>query len=339
MRLLNVLYLADYQARIGVSKQSLAVRKTGGITRIPIEALEGIVLIGGQITSEAVDLCVSHGVRIAALRRSGRLRFTIGAPTSGNVMLRVAQVRAADDELKAAEVARPLVAAKLTSYRRLLLRWSDDVDGPRRHVLRTEADALVDRVHALAGIVDGDHLRGLEGDGTRRYFKGLAIALEPAGAVGAFTTRNRRPPRDPANALLSFLYGVSLGEVVGALESVGLDPQIGFLHGLRPGRPSLGLDLLEELRPLSDRLAVRLLRRRQLRLEHFVRTGAGAWYLSDEGRRLVLDAHETQRTAQITHPYLNRQIDRWVLPIIQATLLARHLRGDLPAYVPYVVPR
>jgi CRISPR-associated protein Cas1 len=337
MRLLSVLYVADYQARIGVAKRSLAVRKPAGTTQVPIEALEAVVLVGGQITSEAIDLCVSHGVRVSALRRSGRVRFTIGPPRSGNVLLRVAQVRAADDPVASAEVARPLVAAKLTSYRRLLVRWAADVERPQRHVLRSEADVLTERVRALSGIVDGDHLRGIEGDGTRRYFKGLSIALEPAGAVGRFALRTRRPPRDPANALLSFLYGLSLGEVVGALDSVGLDPQVGFLHGLRPGRPSLGLDLLEELRPLNDRFAVRVLRRHQLRLEHFVNTAAGAWYLSDEGRHRLLEAHEAERATQLFHPLLDRHIDRWTLPVVQATLLARHLRGDLPQYPPYVV--
>lgn len=339
MRLLNVLYVSDYQARIGVSRRSLALRNADGTTKIPIETIEAVVLIGGQITSEALDLCVRHGVRVSALRRSGRLRFTVGAPTSGNVLLRVAHLRAADEPAAAATVARPLVAAKLGSYRSLLQRWSNDIDGPRRHVLQNESQSLLDRIQGLQGVIDGDRLRGIEGDGTRRYFKGLALALEPAGPVGRFENRTRRPPRDPVNALLSFLYGVSLGEVVGALDAVGLDPQIGFLHGLRPGRPSLGLDLLEEFRPLCDRLAVGMLRRRQLRIEHFMTTGAGAWYLNDAGRRIVLEAHEAQRTEPITHPLLEREIDRWTLPVVQATMLARYLRGDLPGYPPYTLRR
>jgi CRISPR-associated protein Cas1 len=335
MQLLNVLYLSDYRARIGVSRKTLVVRKSAGTVKIPIESLEAVALIGGQITSEALDLCVSHGVRVSALRRSGRLRFSVGAPTSGNVHLRVAQVHATEDLESTARVARPIAAAKLVSYRHLLQRWAQDADGPRRRVLEMETEAVLDRIQSLGGVVDGDRLRGLEGDGTRRYFKGLSIALEPAGDVGRFQVRSRRPPRDPANALLSFLYGVNLAEVVGALEAVGLDPQIGFLHRMRPGRPSLGLDLLEELRPLADRVAVRLLRRRQVRLEHFRATGAGAWYLSDEGRRPVLEAHDAERSRSMTHPVLDRSIERWTLPVVQATLLARHLRGDLPSYPPY----
>ncbi len=337
MRVLNTLYVSDYQARIGVAKGSILVRKPDGSTRVPIETLEALVLQGGQISVEALDLCVRNEVRVAALRRSGRLRFTVGPPTSGNVYLRVAQVRAADDRERAAEVARSIVIAKLASYRRSLLRWAADNEGPERYVLKCEAEALAERMQALDGVVDGDRLRGFEGDGTRRYFKGLAIALEPGGPVGRFEVRSRRPPRDPANSLLSFLYGLGLTEIVGALESVGLDPQVGFLHNLRPGRASLGLDLLEELRPIQDRMAVRLVRRRQVRLEHFVKTGAGGWYLSDEGKKVVLELYEAERAVAVEHKLLDRSIDRWMLPTIQATLLARFLRGDLPSYPAYVM--
>ena len=151
-------------------------------------------------------------------------------------------------------------------------------------------------------------------------------------------TRSRRPPRDPVNALISFLYGIVLTEVVGALESVGLDPQIGFLHGCRPGRPSLALDILEEFRPsLADRVAARLIRLRQVRVGHLTGTPNGARYLSDEGRRIVLDAYEQDNDNELEHSLLGRRVPRWTLPGVQATLLARHLRGDLPAYPPFVL--
>lgn len=337
MRILTTAYIADYAARVSVSKGSLIVRRPGSTTRIPIRSIEGLVLLGGQVSMEAVDLCVRHGVRVAALRRSGRLRFAVGFPTSGNVLLRVEQVRASDDMARTAAIARAVVAGKLTSYRRMLQRWAQDATGTRAYVFRTEAEAVAESLRSLGTSLDGDRIRGIEGDGTRRYFKGLGLALEPAGEVGRFLARTRRPPRDPANALLSFLYGVMLAETIGAAEAVGLDPQIGFLHRLRPGRPSLALDLLEELRPLADRTAVRLLRRRELRLEHFTRTGAGAWYLTEEGRRVVLEAHEADRARSLPHPLLDRDVDRWTLPILQATLLARHLRGDLPAYPAYAM--
>lgn len=304
---------------------------------MPIESLDAVVLFGGQITSEAIELCVSRGVRVAALRRTGRVRFTISGPPTGNVYLRVAQLRAADDDDIALDLARSFVAGKLQSYRTLLARWGAEARDPERTLMALERAAIGARIARLSTARDGDTVRGLEGDGTRRYFKGLGAHLAERTDVGSFLTRTRRPPRDPVNALLGFLYGVAQAEVDGALDAVGLDRQVGFLHGLRPGRSALALDLLEELRPLADRLAVRLLARRQLRLEHFVRTGGGATYLSDHGRTVVLSAVEAWREQEVEHRLLGRSVPIWSLPTVQATLLARRLRGDLPVYPPFVL--
>jgi CRISPR-associated protein Cas1 len=154
----------------------------------------------------------------------------------------------------------------------------------------------------------------------------------------SFRTRTRRPPRDPVNALLSFLYGLLTSETSGALQTVGLDVQIGFLHAARPGRPALALDLMEEFRPgIADRFAVRLIGRRQVRAEHFMFTPGGACYLTNEGRSIVLSAYESFKTEETPHRLLGRTVPRWTLPAVQATLLARHLRGDLPVYPPYVI--
>ncbi|MGH9069730.1 MAG: CRISPR-associated endonuclease Cas1 [Acidimicrobiales bacterium] len=337
MRLTNVLYVTEYRAKIGVSRGSIIVRGGRDTTKVPIEALEAVVLFGGQISSEALTLCVAKGVRVSALRKSGRVRFTVGGPTNGNVLLRVAQARAAGDRCQSAGIARNIVAAKLESYRRLLLRWAWDASPGDRAQLRASAETIGNRVHNLVGTTSGDHIRGIEGDGTRLYFSGLRAVLASIGDPAIlFPIRSRRPPRDPANALMSFLYGLALTETTGALDAIGLDPQIGFLHELRPGRPSLGLDLLEELRPVQDRLAVRLLRRREIRVEHFVTMANGAWYLSDDGRLRVLEAHERFQNENLNHMLLDRRIDRWTLPTLQATLLARHLRGDLGEYPSFV---
>lgn len=205
-------------------------------------------------------------------------------------------------------------------------------------MLQAEREAVGERIAGLGGTADGDVLRGLEGDGTRRYLKCLGAHLGDRAGVGPFLLRTRRPPRDPVNALLSFLYGIIQGEVEGALDAIGLDPQIGYLHGLRPGRASLALDLVEELRPaIADRLAVGLLTRRQLRPSHFTRSAGGATYLSDEGRLIVLTAVEGHRDEELQHRLLNRYVPVWTLPTVQATLLARNLRGDLPAYPPFVL--
>lgn len=338
MRVLSTLYVTEHRAHVRMQKGNLLVSRPEGKTRVPIESLDAVVLFGGQITSEALELCVGHDIRVAALRRSGRVRFTVSGSTKGNVLLPVAQLRAADDGDRALDLARAFVAGKLQSYRSLLQRWAWDAREPERSMMRVEREAIGQRIGSLAAARDGDAVRGLEGDATRRYFKGLGAHLGDRAGVGPFLTRNRRPPRDPVNALLGFLYGVVQAEIEGALEAVGLDRQVGYLHGLRPGRASLALDLLEELRPaVADRLAVRLLTRRQVRLEHFDRTGNGATYLSMEGRRIVLAAIEGHREESLEHRLLGRELPIWTLPSVQATLLARHLRGDLPAYPPFVL--
>lgn len=337
MRHKSVLYVSDYKARIGVGKGNLQVRAEGRTTKIPVHGVESIILLGGQMTIESIDLCVRSGIRVAGIRRSGRLRFVVGGPIGGNVLLRVAQVTAAIDEERAADIARVIVAAKLSSYRIQVLRWASDASGMQRQVLRAEADVLAERIRSLPGTASGDRIRGIEGDGTRRYFRALGGSLAGLGPVGAFPVRTRRPPRDPVNALLSFLYALALVEVIGAAEAVGLDPQVGFLHRLRPGRPSLALDLLEELRPATDRLAVRLLRRRQIRIEHFTRTRSGACYLAESARGVVLSAYEAHKDETLGHPLVGRSVERWSLPTLQATLLARHLRGDLAHYPPFVL--
>lgn len=337
MRILSVLYVTEHRSTVRVAKRNIVVSRTDGAVRVPIESLDAIVLFGGQVTTDALALCVEHGVRVTAMRRSGKVRFSVGGSTSGNVLLRVAQHQAAADPEATARISRVIVAAKLQNYRVLLQRWVWDAREPERSMMLAERDAIAERIGKLGAEVNGDRIRGLEGDGTRRYFKGLSVHLGDHAGVGRFMLRTRRPPRDPVNALLSFIYALVQGELVGAIEAVGLDPQVGFLHQLRPGRPSLALDLLEEMRPaVADRLAVRLIRRRELRLEHFTANRAGAWYLADKGRKIVLEAYEEDKNALVQHRLLDREVPVWTLPTVQATLMARHLRGDLPTYPPFV---
>ena len=181
-----------------------------------------------------------------------------------------------------------------------------------------------------------DHVRGVEGDAARIYFRAVGQAV--ASSSLEFSTRTRRPPRDPVNAMLGFCYGLLVTECVGAAESVGLDYQMGFFHRPRAGRPSLALDLAEELRTLTDRFVVSMIRRRQIGVDSFVHMPGGAVYLSDDGRTRLLEAWEEHKETEIRHQVLGRPVGRWALPSIQATLLARHLRGDLPAYPSFVLP-
>lgn len=306
---------------------------------MPIETIEAVTLLGGgQMTSQALSHCIDRAIRVAALRRNGRLQWVVGGPTKGNVLLRVAQVTATCSPADTLPIARAIVAGKLENYRRLIARWADSASTPERSMMVNERSAIADRLGALTTAADGDLVRGIEGDGTRRYFKCLRAHLTSSRVALRFDGRTRRPPRDEMNALLGFLYGLVLSEVVGALDAVGLDPQVGFLHGLRPGRPSLGLDLLEEFRPsIADRFAVALTTRQTIRPEHFTRTAGGGYYLTDEGRELILRHYERYRAEQVVHRLLDRDVPRWSLPSLQATLMARHLRGDIPVYPPFVM--
>lgn len=339
MRVLTTLYVTEHRAKVGLHKGNLLVSRPDGKVRVPIETVSAVLLLGGgQVSAQALERCVYRGIRVASLSRHGRLRFAVGGPVTGNVLLRVAQVRAADRPDVVLEIARNVVAGKLRNCRHMVTRWGWDARLPERHVFERTAGAIDERIGSLLSAPDGDTVRGLEGDGTRRYFKCLRVHLESSGVDLQFVSRNRRPPRDEVNALLSFLYGLVLAEVVGACEAAGLDPQVGFLHGLRPGRPSLGLDLLEEFRPaIADRLAVGMVTRRMIRPEHFERTAGRACYLTEVGRRLVLDAYESFKEAASEHRLLGRPVPRWALPSLQATLMARYLRGDLPAYPPFVM--
>lgn len=338
MRVLDVLYVTGHRSRLKLQKGTvLAEDPERGNVRVPLSTLEAIVLLGGaQVSTQLLAECVDRNVRLVALRRNGQLRFTVGGPVRGNVNLRLAQFRAAEDPQHVSRIARTIVAGKLQNYRRLLQRWSWDAHDAVEWTLFDNIAVIDERIRALPGTENGDKIRGIEGDATRRYFKGLRAILYGSGFT--FESRNRRPPRDPVNALLGFAYGLLLSEVTGAVDGVGLDPQIGFLHGVRPGRPSLALDMVEEFRPaIADRFVVGLLRRRQLQEDHFTFTPGGACYLSVEGRSVLLGAYETFKESEVNHTLLGRSVPRWSLASIQATLMARHLRGDITDYPPYVI--
>ncbi len=339
MRLLNNLYVTDHRARLSLQHGSLiVVRGDGARSRIPLEGLEGVVLVGhAQMTSEAIAACASRRIRVASLQANGRVRYALSGGLSGNVHLRMAQYRAAHDPGRCLSIARWIVAGKLQNARRMLRRWAWDASLGRRHRLERLEAAIADRLSGLPEVRDGDTARGFEGEATRLYFEGLREHLTGAGCELAFEARSRRPPRDPVNAALSFVYGLLLTEIAGALEVIGLDPQVGYLHGVRPGRPSLALDLMEEFRPAhADRFVVGLVTHRALVAEDFVATTGGACYLSEAGRRKVIETYEAYKMEEATHTLLARDVPRGALPMIQAILMARHLRGDLLAYPPFI---
>ena len=338
MRYLSTVYVRHHQARVQHRRGSLLVSSPDGSQKIPIEAIDAVIMLGGaQVTSQALDACVRRGVRVAALRMGGGIRFVVGGATSGNVHLRTAQYLAVTDQAHSLALARSIVGAKLQNSQRVVARWARDAKNlEMAGQLADRAGLIVDRIPGLGTACNMDQVRGIEGDGARIYFGALAQVV--AGHNLGFFARNRRPPRDPVNAMLGFCYGLVTSELIGATESVGLDYQMGFFHRPRSGRPSLALDLAEEFRPLTDRFVVSLVRRRQVSANSFVQTPGGAVYLSDTGRTDLIKAWEAHKEVEIEHPIVGRRVGRWALPSVQATLLARHLRGDLPAYPPFVLP-
>ena len=338
MRYLSTVYVRDHQARVRHRRGSLLVSSPEGSQRIPLEAIDAVIMLGGaQVTSQALEACVRRGVRIAALRMGGAVRFVVGGATSGNVHLRTAQYRAVTNDTHSLALARSIVGAKLQNSRRVVDRWARDSRDPYvASQLAARAGLIVERIPRLGTAGNLEHVRGIEGDAARIYFGALAQVV--AGHNLGFFARNRRPPRDPVNAMLGFCYGLVVTELIGALESVGLDYQMGFFHRPRSGRPSLALDLAEEMRPLTDRFVVSLVRRRQVSSDSFVRTPGEAVYLSESGRTNLIKAWEAHKETEVEHRIVGRRVGRWALPSVQATLLARHLRGDLPAYPPFVIP-
>jgi len=336
MRYLNTIYITEYRARVKYRRGALLVIEPLKKHRIPLEGIDSVILFAGQITTDALAECVRKNIRVAALTRSGRIRFIVGGPTRGNVHLRVAQYNASINADSVLELCRILVAAKLRSTVHVLARWSRDnkdlviiADLSRRVKL---IKASIERIKLAP---TPDHVRGIEGDAARLHFGAISRIIETS--LLGFEARNRRPPRDPVNAALSFCYSLVTTELSGACDAVGLDPQIGFLHTARSGRPSLALDLAEELRLLVDRFIVGIVRRYQLNDDDFITTPGGAVYLSDEGRHKLLRFWEEHKNVEYHHPILNRSVGRWALPTVQATLMARYLRGDLPAYPPFLL--
>ena len=338
MRYLSTVYVRNHRARVQHRRGSLLVSSPDGNQRIPLEAIDALVVLGGaQVTTQALEACVRRGVRVAALHMSGAVRFIVNGATGGNVHLRTALFRAAMDDVKSLALSKAIVAAKLQNSRKVVHRWSrDEKSTAEAERLAARGAQIRERIARLADADTADHVRGVEGDAARIYFR--AVGQVVASSDLEFSARTRRPPRDPVNAMLGFCYGLLVTECIGAAESVGLDYQMGFFHRPRAGRPSLALDLAEELRALTDRFVVSLIHRRQVGPDSFVHMPGGGVYLSDDGRTRLIKAWEEHKEAEIHHQLLGRPIGRWALPSVQATLLARHLRGDLQAYPPFVLP-
>ena len=338
--LLNTLYVTTQGALLRLDHDTVRViveDKTRA--RLPLVRLQAVVVFGRvAITTSLIHRCAEDGRGVVWLTRHGRFRARLTGRTLGNVLLRRAQHEALNDPSRTLALARQCVAGKVQNARTLALRSARDSGGKDDGFeLRGLAEDLASLLGDIRDASDLDTLRGIEGLAARNYFGVFGRMVRADRSAFTPAGRSRRPPRDRTNALLSFCYALLRAECEAALDGVGLDPQVGYLHALRPGRPALALDLMEELRPaIADRLVLRMINRRQIRAEHFEEMPGGAVSLNEQGRRATLESYEQRKESAIPHRLLKESIPVGLLPHVQARLLARHLRGDLRHYMPYL---
>jgi len=340
-QLLNTLYVTKPRAYLHLDHDTVRVEVERELQlQAPLLQLGSIVCFGDVMLSPALmHRCAADGRSIVLLSGHGRFMARVEGPASGNVLLRRAQHLALSDSARRLEIARSMVAGKIRNSRAVLLRAARDANSVDDQDMLAEAARLhLEILERAAARNDVDILRGDEGDAARVYFSAFSSMIrdDVRGTFG-IAERSRRPPRDPMNAVLSFFYTLLRSECSAALEGVGLDPQVGFLHALRPGRPALALDLMEEFRPVvADRLALTLVNRKELSKDDFERFDGGAVYLNETGRRTVILAWQHRKEDEIDHRVLGGKTPLGLVPHLQARLLARHLRNDLPHYIPYL---
>jgi len=332
----NTLYVQTPGAYLGKEGETVRVKVEGQVRlTVPLHHLEGIVCFGRVSVSTALMAeAANRDLTISFFTEQGRFQSRVISATSGNVLLRREQYRRADQPAACLRIARSIIAAKIQNSRVNLLRGGRESDVPEvAESLKGAANHLVNSLDTLSRAPTLDSARGCEGDAARAYFESFNGLIRQQRESFSMAERSRRPPLDPLNSLLSFVYAILTHEMAGALESVGLDPAVGFLHVDRPGRLSLALDLLEEFRALlADRLVLSLINLRQVRSDGFETQPGGAVQMTAATRKTVLTALTQRKRDEVTHPVLGDKVRIGVLPHIQARLLARHIRGDLEDY-------
>jgi CRISP-associated protein Cas1 len=339
-QILNTLYITTERAYAHLDYDAVRVDIDGATQlRVPLHHLGAIVCFGDVLVSPGlIERCAEDGRALVFLSPQGRFRARVEGPKSGNVLLRRAQYDASADAARAAAIARQIVAAKVQNARQVLLRGAREAEQPEFAAeLEQAAERLASLLDPLRALENLDEIRGVEGEAARTYFAVLDRMVLADRQAFLLRGRSRRPPLDPMDSLLSFLYTLLLNDCVAAAEGVGLDPQVGFLHALRPGRPSLALDLMEELRAiLADRVALTLVNRRQVTADDFAKTTGGAIHLSDRARKEVILSYQARKQDEVQHPVVEEKAPLGFVPHVQARLLARHLRGDLELYPPFL---
>jgi CRISPR-associated protein Cas1 len=339
-KLLNTLFVTTQGAYLSKKGDTVLVNHEQEVKlRVPIHNLGSIVCFGNVLCSPfLLGLCGQNNVTLSFLTENGRFLARAQGPVSGNVLLRREQYRKADNPAACAEITRSVVTAKIANSRIVLQRaLRDRPELNNGTALQRALDDLQQYIKQLQEKSNVDQIRGIEGQTSAVYFGVFDNLISSNKDYFFFKNRSRRPPLDNMNALLSFLYTLLVHDVRSALESVGLDPAVGFLHRDRPGRPGLALDLMEELRAyLADRLALSLVNRQQVKPAGFFKTESGAVTMDDETRKRVLVAWQKRKQEEITHLFLQEKVSIGLLAHIQAQLLARYIRGDLDGYPPFL---
>lgn len=339
MQLLNTLYVTLPGSRLRLDNDTLRVQiEEETRLRVPLHHLCAVVCFGHVgLSAPLMHRLAEDSIALVLLDANGRFKARLEGPQGGNVLLRQAQHRAAADPAFTLELARVIVAGKLKNQRAVLQRGAREAKLPEDETrLARAAQDLAASLRTLPAAATLDAIRGVEGEAARTYFEAFNLLLRPElRETFSMDGRTRRPPRDRMNALLSFLYSMWTNDCRSACEAAGLDPQIGFLHAIRPGRASLALDLLEEFRPWADRLALSLVNRMQVKTGDFAVREGGAVLLEGDARKAVVVAYQERKQEELTHPLLAESVPLGVVPLVQARLLARHLRGEAPQYPPF----
>lgn len=335
-KLLNTLYITRQESYLHKERETIVIKQGDDkLGQFPALTVANILCFGQvSVSPFLMGYCGEQGIGLAFYTEYGRFLARVQGKQTGNVLLRRAQYRWADDDEKATSVAQLMVAAKIANARSVLMReLRNHGDNP---ALQAAVDKLATSLRRVQHAGSVEETMGIEGDAANSYFGVFDELIRGSGF--AFGGRVRRPPTDPVNALLSFVYSLLTHECSSALQGVGLDPYVGFLHKDRPGRVSLALDLLEEFRsPLADRFVLTLINRRQLQSSDFVTEASGAVRLTDDARKTLLTAWQERKQTEVNHPYLDESVPIGLLPHCQAMLLARHIRGDMEYYPPYLV--
>lgn len=341
-QILNTLYVMTPNAYLHLENDTLRIDvEREKKLQVPLHHVGSVVCFGDvMISPGAMHRCADSGIAMVLLDRNGRFKARLEGGVNGNVLLRQAQHRAHADSKFLVSTSCAIIAGKLRNARQVLMRGAREAakesDGKS---LSDVADALARSLRALSVAASVDEVRGIEGEAAKNYFSVLPMLVrEDARADFAMNGRSRRPPRDRFNALLSFIYAIVMNDCRSAVESVGLDPQIGFLHAIRPGRAALALDLMEEFRAiLADRLALTLINRGQVTAKDFEERDGGAVYLKDDARKTVVVTYQERKQEEISHPLLETKVPIGLLAQLQARLLARTIRGEIEGYLPFLV--